>query len=135
MKKPVFHNREQSLIKEDSISINIEPLWYRIAHARGLKMRVAHTEKILPCIADPWKLRIIAQLDEAPDLALIARYLDGKYSEKLGMAVVRSGIIEMNFFQNGQVTIRMVDSETEAIKFVNRMLATAYHKAMIAGDL
>lgn len=98
-------------------------------------MRVVHTEKILPCIADPWKLRIIAQLDEAPDLALIARYLDGNYSEKLGMAVVRSGIIEMNFFQNGQVTIRMVDSETEAIEFVNRMLATAYHKAMIAGDI
>lgn len=98
-------------------------------------MRVAHTEKILPCIADPWKLRIIAQLDEAPDLPLIAKYLDGKYSEKLGMVIVRSGIIEMNFFQNGQVTIRMVDSEAEAIEFVNRMLIMTYHKAMIAGDL
>ena len=98
-------------------------------------MRVAHTEKILPCIADPWKLRIIAQLDEEPDLLLIASYLDGKYSEKLGMVVVRNGIIEMNFFQNGQVTIRMVDSEEEAINFVNKILAMAYHKAMISGDL
>lgn len=132
---PVFHNRKQSLIRVDDISINTEPLLHRLAHARGLKMRVAHTEKILPCIADPWKLRIIAQLDEAPDLPLIARYLDGKYSEKLGMVVVRSGIIELNFFQNGQVTIRMVDSESEAIEFVNRMLTMAYHKAMIAGDL
>ena len=98
-------------------------------------MRVASTEKILPCIADPWKLRIIAQLDEEPDLPLIASYLDGKYSEKLGMVVVRNGIIEMNFFQNGQVTIRMVDSEEEAINFVNKILAMAYHKAMISGDL
>ncbi len=135
MKMPVFHNRKQSLIKVDGISINTEPLLHRIAHARGFKMRVAHTERILPCIADPWKLRIIAQLDEAPDLPLIARYLDGKYSENLGMVVVRSGIIELNFFQNGQVTIRMVDSEAEATEFVNRMLAMAYHKAMIAGDL
>lgn len=98
-------------------------------------MRVAHTEKILPCIADPWKLRIIAQLDEEPDLPLIARYLDGKYSDKLGLVVVRSGIIEMNFFQNGQVTIRMVDSEAEAIDFVDKILTMAYHKAMIAEDL
>ena len=98
-------------------------------------MRVAHTEKIFPCIADPWKLRIIAQLDEEPDLPLIASYLDGKYSEKLGMVAVRSGIIEMNFFQSGQVTIRMVDSEEEAISFVNKMLTMAYHKAMIAGNL
>jgi hypothetical protein len=29
----------------------------------------------------------------------------------------------------------MVDSEEEAISFVNKILAMAYHKAMIAGDL
>jgi ArsR family metal-binding transcriptional regulator len=50
------------------------------------------------------------------------------------MVIVRSGIVEMNFFQNGQVTIRMVDSEEEAISFVNKMLTMAYHKAMIADD-
>ncbi|MBC7086740.1 MAG: hypothetical protein H5T43_10380 [Methanomethylovorans sp.] len=98
-------------------------------------MKVLHTEKILPCIADPWKLRIIAQLDEEPDLPLIARYLNGIYSEKLGMVVVRNGVREMNFFRNGQVTIRMVDSETEAIELVNRLLTMAYHKAIISGEV
>lgn len=97
-------------------------------------MRVEHIEKILPCIADPWKLRIIAHLDEKPDLPLIAKYLDGKYSENLGLVVIKSGIREMNFFQNGQVTVRMVDSEEEAIDFINGSLAMAYHKAMISGD-
>ncbi|WP_094227412.1 hypothetical protein [Methanolobus psychrotolerans] len=97
-------------------------------------MRVKQIEKVLPCIADPWKLRIIAHLDETPDMPLIAKYLDGKYSENLGMVVVKSGIKEMNFFSSGQVTIRMVDSEQEAIDLVNKMLAMAYHKAMIAGD-
>lgn len=97
-------------------------------------MRVKHIEKVLPCIADPWKLRIIAHLDETPDMPLIAKYLEGKYSENLGMVVVKSGIREMNFFSSGQVTIRMIDSEQEAIDFVNKILAMAYHKAMIAGD-
>ncbi|WP_342304874.1 hypothetical protein [Methanolobus sp. ZRKC5] len=97
-------------------------------------MRVEHIEKVLPCIADSWKLRIIAHLDEKPDLPLIAKYLDGKYSENLGLVVVKIGLREMNFFQNGQVTVRMVDSEQEAIDFVNRNLAMAYHKAIISGD-
>jgi ArsR family metal-binding transcriptional regulator len=99
------------------------------------EMRVNDIEKVLPCIADPWKLRIIAHLDEKPDLPLIAKYLDGKYSENLGMVVIKIGIKEMNFFQNGQITVRMVDSEQEASDLVNRILAMAYHKAMIGGDI
>ncbi|WP_340818365.1 hypothetical protein [Methanolobus sp. WCC4] len=98
-------------------------------------MRVNYIETVLPCIADPWKLRIIAHLDEEPDLMVISKYLDGKYSEKLGMVVVKNGIREMNFFQNGQVTIRMVDSEKEASDLVNRLLTMAYHKAIVTGDI
>ncbi|SFM27727.1 hypothetical protein [Methanolobus profundi] len=98
-------------------------------------MQVDHIETVLPCIADPWKLRIIAHLDEEPDLVLLSKYLDGKYSENLGMVVVKSGIKEMNFFRNGQVTIRMVDSEQEASDLVNGLLSMAYHKAMISGDI
>jgi ArsR family metal-binding transcriptional regulator len=98
-------------------------------------MRVKSIEKVLPCIADPWKLRIIAHLDETPDLVLISKYLNGKYSEELGMVALRIGEKELNFFKNSQVTIRMVDSEKEATELVNNMLAVAYHKAMISGDL
>jgi ArsR family metal-binding transcriptional regulator len=97
-------------------------------------MKVRCIEKVLPCIADPWKLRIIAHLDETPDLALISKYLNGKYSEELGMVTLRFGEKELNFFRNAQVTIRMVDSEEEATKLVNNTLTSAYHKAMISGD-
>ncbi|MBN2487868.1 MAG: hypothetical protein JXA98_02435 [Methanosarcinaceae archaeon] len=96
---------------------------------------MASIEKVLPCIADPWKLRIIAHLDETPDLPLLSRHLEGRYSENLGVVIARIGTREINFFQNGNVTIRMVDSEEEATDFVNRVLAMAYHKAMISGDL
>nr|WP_321498213.1 hypothetical protein [uncultured Methanolobus sp.] len=84
-------------------------------------MRVKSIEKVLPCIADPWKLRIIAHLDETPDLPLISKYLNGKYSEELGMVALRIGIKELNFFRNAQVTIRMVDSEEEATELVNKI--------------
>ncbi|SDF92115.1 hypothetical protein SAMN04488589_1678 [Methanolobus vulcani] len=98
-------------------------------------MRIQSIEKVLPCIADPWKLRIIAHLDETPDLVLISKYLNGKYSEELGMVALRFEEKELNFFRNAQVTIRMVDSEEEATELVNKILVTAYHKAMISGDL
>ena len=97
-------------------------------------MRVNHVEKVYPCIADPWKLRIIAHLDEEPDIPLLAKYLDCKYSEYLGMVAFRTGIRELNFFQNGQVTIRMVDTEQEAIDLVNQTITMAYHKAMLVDD-
>jgi ArsR family metal-binding transcriptional regulator len=97
-------------------------------------MRVDHVEKVYPCIADPWKLRIIAHLDEEPDLPFLAKYLDCKYSENLGMVAFRSGIRELNFFQNGQVTVRMVDTAQEAIDFVNHVLTMADHKAFLADE-
>jgi ArsR family metal-binding transcriptional regulator len=46
-------------------------------------MRVKSIEKVLPCIADPWKLRIIAYLDETPDLVLISKYLNGNIRKNL----------------------------------------------------
>ncbi|WMW24967.1 hypothetical protein RE474_12935 [Methanolobus sediminis] len=51
------------------------------------------------------------------------------------MVALRIGDKELNFFRNAQVTIRMVDSEEEATELVNNMLTSAYHKAMISGDL
>lgn len=94
-------------------------------------MRVDHVEKVYPCIADPWKLRIIAHLDEEPDILLLAKYLNCKYEENLGMVAYRTGIRELNFFQNGQVTVRMVDTPQEAIDLVNQTLTMAYHKSML----
>ncbi|KXS44870.1 MAG: Fe-S cluster domain protein [Methanolobus sp. T82-4] len=94
-------------------------------------MRVISIEQVLPCIADPWKLRLIAQLDERPDLHLLAKHLPGRYSENLGIVIAKSGYREITFYSNGKVTVRMVDSPGEGQKFINGMLAMVYNKALI----
>ena len=94
-------------------------------------MRVISIEQVLPCIADPWKLRVIAQLDENPDLLLLTRYLGGRYSEGLGVLMAKSGFREITFYKDGKVAVRMVDTKEEAEKFINGMLTMAYNKAFM----
>ncbi len=98
-------------------------------------MKVRSIEKVLPCIADPWKLRVIAHLDEEPDLEFLSRYIDGRYNENLGVFMVKMGYREANFFKNGKVSVRMVDTEEECIQFIHSILSMAYHKAFISGKL
>ncbi|MDK2891819.1 hypothetical protein [Methanohalophilus sp.] len=98
-------------------------------------MRVSSIEKVLPCISDPWKLRVIAHLDEVPDLSLLTRYLGGRYSEGLGVLMVKYGNKELNIFNNGKVAIRRVKDVEEGEMLINRILSMAYHKAMISEEL
>ncbi|MFP4655849.1 MAG: hypothetical protein ACLFMM_09330 [Methanohalobium sp.] len=98
-------------------------------------MKVQSIEKVLPCVADPWKLRVIAHLDEEPDLEFLSRYIDGRYSEKLGVLMVEMGCKQANIFNTGKVTVKMVDTEEECENFVNSLLAMACHKALLAGEL
>jgi ArsR family metal-binding transcriptional regulator len=98
-------------------------------------MRVISVEQVLPCIADPWKLRVIAQLDECPDLPMLAKYLQGRYSEGLGVVMAKSGYREITFYSDGRVAVRMVDTTEEAEKFINSMLAMACTKALILEDM
>jgi ArsR family metal-binding transcriptional regulator len=69
-------------------------------------MRVDRIDTVKPCISDPWKLRVIVYLDEQPNLQILAQYLEGRYSESLGVVIVRSGLRELNFFLNSQMTDR-----------------------------
>ena len=98
-------------------------------------MRVVSIEKVLTCISDPWKLRIIAYLDEEPDLDILTKYLEGRYSKGLGVVFAKSGYREIYFYKDGKVTVRLVDSEEDAIKFINSMLSMAYTKALISGEI
>jgi ArsR family metal-binding transcriptional regulator len=98
-------------------------------------MHVISIEQVLPCIADPWKLRVIAQLDECPDLPMLAEYLPGRYSEGLGVVMAKSGYREITFYSNGKVAVRMVDTREEAEKFINSMLAMALTKALLMEKL
>ena len=94
-------------------------------------MRVNRIEKVLPCISDPWKLRIIMYLDQQPDLTLLHKYLGGRYSEGLGVVTLRSGCRELNFFATGKVTVREVIDAEEAETLVNHMLTQVEHRQFV----
>lgn len=94
-------------------------------------MHVERIETVLPCIADPWKLRIIAHLDTPPDLKELAEALDARYSESLGVVLVRLGRREVNFFASGKVTIREVNDIEEGEKLVNSILTMAAQKQLL----
>ncbi len=94
-------------------------------------MFVECIEKVLPCISDPWKLRIIAHLDSPPDLKELAEMLNARYSESLGVVLVRLGRREVNFFASGKVTIREVNDIEEGKKLVNSILAMAAQKQIL----
>jgi ArsR family metal-binding transcriptional regulator len=94
-------------------------------------MFVERIEAVLPCFADPWKIRMIAHLNSPPALKELAETLDARYSESLGVVIVRLGRREVNFFASGKVTIRMVNDIDEGKKLVNSILAMAAQKQLL----
>jgi ArsR family metal-binding transcriptional regulator len=94
-------------------------------------MYVERIEKVLPCLSDPWKLRIIAHLNSPPDLKELAEALGARYSESLGVVLVRLGKREVNFFASGKVTIREVNDIEEGKRLVNSILAMAAQKQLL----
>jgi ArsR family metal-binding transcriptional regulator len=94
-------------------------------------MFVERIEQVLPCFSDPRKLRIIAHLNSPPNLKELAEMLNARYSESLGVVLVRLGRREVNFFASGKVTIREVNDIEEGKKFVNSILAMAAQKQVL----
>lgn len=94
-------------------------------------MFVERIEAVLPCFADPWKIRMIAHLNSPPNLKELAETVDARYSQSLGVAIVRLGRREVNFFASGKVTIRMVNDVEEGKKLVNSILAMAAQKQLL----
>lgn len=94
-------------------------------------MFVERIEAVLPCFADPWKIRMIAHLNSPPNLKELAETVDARYSESLGVVIVRLGRREVNFFASGKVTIRMVNDIEEGRKLVNSILAMAAQKQLL----
>jgi len=66
-----------------------------------------------------------------PDLQMFARHLEGRYAERLGVVMVRSGRRELSFFSDGKVTVREVDDVDEAEDLVNHLINMVYHKQFI----
>jgi ArsR family metal-binding transcriptional regulator len=94
-------------------------------------MYIERIERVLPCLSDPWKLRIIAHLNSPPDLKELAEALGARYSESLGVVLVRLGKREVNFFASGKVTIREVNDIEEGKRLVNSILAMAAQKQLL----
>jgi len=94
-------------------------------------MKCSSNEQVLPCLSDPWKLRIIAYLDTPPDLKELAENLKARYSESLGVVLVRLGRREVNFFASGKVTIREVNDIEEGKKLVNSILSMSAQKQIL----
>lgn len=92
---------------------------------------VRSIEQVLPCLVNAWKIRMIAHLDSPPDLREIASSLDARYSEKLGVVIVRIGLREVNFFASGKVTVRLVDDIDEGKALVNSVLALCAHRQFL----
>jgi len=74
---------------------------------------------------------MIAHLDRPPNLKELAETVDARYSESLGVVIVRLGRREVNFFASGKVTIRMVNDIEEGKKLVNSILAMAAQKQLL----
>ena len=99
-------------------------------------MWVEKVEKVIPCISDPWKVRVIAYLNHAPaNLCDLAEVLGARYSPNLGVAMLRLGRREVNIFSSGKVSVREVDDEAEARRLVNGLLGLYEHKKMLADEL
>lgn len=94
-------------------------------------MFVERIEAVLPCFADKWKIRIIAHLNAPPHLKELAEALSARYSESLGVVIVRLGRREVNFFASGKVTIRLVNDVEEGKRLVNSILAMASQKQLL----
>ncbi len=92
---------------------------------------IERIETVLPCLSNPWKLRIIAHLNFPPDLKELSGLPDARYSETLGVVMVRLGKREVNFFSSGKVTIREVGDIEEGKKLVSSILAMAAHKSLL----
>ncbi|HEY9247458.1 MAG TPA: hypothetical protein VIO11_11480 [Candidatus Methanoperedens sp.] len=84
-------------------------------------MFVKRIEKTHMCISGLWKLWITAHLDSQPDLKELAQTVNGRYSENLGVVLVRLERRVIIFFASGKVTVRVNDIE-EGKKLVNSML-------------
>lgn len=97
-------------------------------------MWVEKVERVIPCISDPWKLRVIVHLNRRPDLSLLARYLDGRYSQRLGVVMIRSGRRDLSFYSDGKVTVREVDDVNEAETLVNHLLNLSEHRRMVSEE-
>lgn len=90
-------------------------------------VEIAELRQLLPCIADPTKFRIIANME--PPLGgalktLEALFPRGRYAERVGALISQKGDVLTTIYGSGKVTITMIKDEAEAKKLLGDLKET-----------
>jgi ArsR family metal-binding transcriptional regulator len=85
--------------------------------SQAKSVEIVEVRQLLPCIADPSKFRVIANM--APPLGGILKVLEplfprGDYSNKKDSLIVQKGEIVTTIYGSGKVSMRMIKNEDEA---------------------
>ncbi len=98
-------------------------------------VEIAELRQLLPCIADPTKFRIIANM--APPLGGALGTLEplfprSRYSERIGALISQKGDVLTTIYGSGKVTITMIKNEAEAKKLLGDLKETI-NEAIVKG--
>ena len=90
-------------------------------------VEIVEIRQLLPCIADPSKFRVIANM--APPLGGILKILEpifprGNYSDRKDSLIVKNGEIITTIYGSGKVSMRMVKNEDEAREELEKLKST-----------
>lgn len=90
-------------------------------------IEITEVRQLLPCIADPSKFRVIANI--APPLGGTLKVLEplfprGKYSDKISGLIIQKGEIITTIYGTGKVTMTMIKNEGEAREALENLKST-----------
>lgn len=90
-------------------------------------VEISEVRQLLPCIVDPSKFRVIANM--APPLEKTLSFFEplfpgGKYSDKANTLVIQEGEIITTIYGTGKVIMTMIKSEGEAIGVLENLKST-----------
>lgn len=89
-----------------------------------MHVEIASIKQTLPCIADPGKLRVIAELK--PELqsklkTVRSAFKGARYSDKLNVLIFRHGVKLFTIYPNGRLTMTMVENEAEGLRLLEEI--------------
>jgi len=103
--------------------------------SQAKSIEITEVRQLLPCIADPSKFRVIANM--APPLEGILKVLEplfprGRYSDKISALIMQKGEIITTVYGTGKVTMTMIKNEGEAREVLENLRSTV-NEAIVKG--
>jgi ArsR family metal-binding transcriptional regulator len=95
--------------------------------SKAKPIEITEVRQLLPCIADPSKFRVIANI--TPPLAGTLKVLEplfprGRYSEKINALIIQKGEVITTIYGSGKVTMTMIKNEGEAREALENLKKT-----------